>query len=159
MVRSLSPFLRPIAVLVALTALQQVSFAQEGIEVRAAKVCAGIAKEGGTFQGTFKVDDLTVSGNANGTVTVSKDGVNLGGFVKGTYAEFSSCLIKVIELISPRTEQTPVPLKQAHFEIVDGYVFGGMMVSMANPTSEDISVYGVTFQFPAQSVKILRARR
>jgi hypothetical protein len=57
--------------------LPQHSLGQETIEARAAKACAGIAKQGSNLQGSFKVDDLTISGNANGTVTISKDGVNL----------------------------------------------------------------------------------
>jgi hypothetical protein len=47
-------------------------------------------------------------------------------------------------------------LNRAHFEIVDGIegvVFGGLMLSVANPTSEDMSVYGADWIYPAKSIK------
>ncbi len=78
------------------------SSAQEGVEVRAARVCAGIGQQGGNFQGAFNVGNLSVQGSANGTVTVKRDGVDLGKIEQGAFRDYTSCLIEVIKLVSPR---------------------------------------------------------
>jgi hypothetical protein len=88
----------------AVTILPHYSFAQEGVEVRAARVCAGLGQQGGSFQGTFNVDNLSVRGDSNGTATIKRDGVDLGKFEKGTYQSYAACLIAVIKLISPRVQ-------------------------------------------------------
>src|SRR5258708_5083054 len=87
-----------------------VSFAQqEGVEVRAARVCAGIGQGGGNFQGNFNVGNLNIQGNANGTVTVKRDGVDLGKIEQGTYRDYTSCLIEVIKLISITSPRGDAP--------------------------------------------------
>jgi hypothetical protein len=92
---------------IALVILCRETFAQEGVELRAARVCAGIGQQGGSFQGTFNVENLRVEGNANGTATVKRDGVDLGKIEKGTYQDYSKCLTEVIKLITPRTQNLP----------------------------------------------------
>jgi hypothetical protein len=95
------------AAAVALAILPGRAFAQEGVELRAARVCAGIGQQGGSFQGTFNVENLRVEGNANGTATVKRDGVDLGKIEKGTYQDYSKCLIEVIKLITPKSQNVP----------------------------------------------------
>jgi hypothetical protein len=95
-----------VIILVALAALPHPSFAQaqqaqqEGNEIRAARVCAGIGRESGSFLGTFSVGDLRVRGDANGFAILQRDGVDLGKIEKGTFHEFTECLIKVMQLLS-----------------------------------------------------------
>jgi hypothetical protein len=72
---------------------------QEGVEVRAARVCAGIGQGGGNFQGELNVGNLNIEGNANGTVTLKRDGVDLGKIEQGTYKDYTACLIEVIKLV------------------------------------------------------------
>jgi len=85
--------------------------ADEGVEVRAARVCAGLAKYDGNFQGGFKLGDVSVQGDSNGTVHITKDEADLGKMEKGTYAQYVSCLTQVIVLISrpPTAEYLPQP--------------------------------------------------
>jgi hypothetical protein len=88
------------------------SMAQEGIEVRAAKVCAGVGETGWNAQGPLKVDDLSVQGDVSGTITVKRNGVDLGKIEKGSYQNYTSCLIEVIKLLAPPPPATPRPRQE-----------------------------------------------
>jgi hypothetical protein len=94
---------------VAVTVLPVHTFAQEGVEVRAAKVCGGFGQQGGTFQGTFNVDNLSIRGNPNGTVTLKRDGVDLGQIQRGTYQDYTACLSQVIKLLLPQASSPTQP--------------------------------------------------
>jgi hypothetical protein len=139
-----------VATLIAAVLSTHVSLAQqEDIEVRAARVCAGIIKQAGDFDGSFKVDNLTVQGTGNGTYTIRRDGVDLGKFEGGTFKDHSMCLVEVIKLLANSTDKSrPVPLSQAHFEFTEGIVPGGFLISFSNPTPEDVQIYDVTYHFP-----------
>src|SRR5580704_14890256 len=76
------------------------SFAQEGVEVRAAQVCAGIGQIAGNLQGSVDVGNLNVQGIGNGTVIVRRNGADLGKIERGSYKDYTTCLIEVIKLIS-----------------------------------------------------------
>jgi hypothetical protein len=89
------------------------------------------------------VGDLKVRGDANGVVTLSKDGVNLGGFAKGTYAEYNSCLIQVIQLIAAPVSTTGT--RSAQLKLVDTYVDDERLVNIKikNDGNGDAFIYEV----------------
>jgi hypothetical protein len=80
------------------------SFAEDGIEVRAARVCAGIGKMEQTSQGVLTIDNLDLRANTNGTVTIRRDGVDLGKIEKGSFQEFKSCLLEVMKILAKLSE-------------------------------------------------------
>jgi hypothetical protein len=90
-----------VAVTLLITAMLNTASAEDGVEVRAAKVCAGMGQAGWNAQGPLKVDNLSVQGDVNGTITVKRDGVDLGKIDKGTYQDFTSCLIGMTKLLLP----------------------------------------------------------
>jgi hypothetical protein len=77
------------------------ALAEDGVEQRAARVCAAIGSGTLKSQGAFDVDNLNIKGNANGTLTISREGVDLGQSAKGTYENYTSCLIQVMKLLAP----------------------------------------------------------
>ena len=92
-----------LCVLISISVLQgfaSSSFAQDTVEARAAKVCAGMGEQQGNFQGTLHLENLTIQGDGNGTVTFKRDGVDLGRMERGTYSQYTDCLTQVITLLS-----------------------------------------------------------
>ncbi|MBY3249877.1 hypothetical protein [Rhizobium laguerreae] len=85
----------------------QASMAQDAIEVRAAKVCAGIGSLVSKSQGEVTVDNLELSTTGNGTVSISRDGVDLGKVNQAEYKDYVSCLTTVIGLLSPQPKPLP----------------------------------------------------
>ncbi|MGO7792889.1 hypothetical protein [Rhizobium ruizarguesonis] len=78
--------------------------AETEIETRAARVCAGLGSSATDFQGSLTVDDLSVNGEGNGTVTLSRNGVDLGKIQPGTYQQYNDCLLSVMKLIMPKSD-------------------------------------------------------
>ena len=77
------------------------SVAEEGIEIRAARVCAGLAHLDLTAQGSLKIDNFSVQAdNAKGTATIKKDGVDIATMDKLTYEKYSDCLFKMVSVLS-----------------------------------------------------------
>ena len=74
--------------------------AEEGPEVRAARVCAGLARLDSASQGSLKIDNFDVQADSKGTVTVTKDGVNLATMDKLTYEKYNDCLFKMTNVLS-----------------------------------------------------------
>jgi hypothetical protein len=91
------------AILIAMlpASISDVAHGQDTVEVRAAKVCAGVGQSGWDAQGPLKVDNLSVQGDVNGSITVKRDGVDLGKIDKGTYQDYTSCLIEITKLLLP----------------------------------------------------------
>jgi hypothetical protein len=83
--------------------------AEDPIEIRAARVCAGIGQINSESQGTIKIDNLDLRATTNGTVTIRRDGVDLGKIDKGTYESYTACLIAVMKLLA----QPPGPVTNA----------------------------------------------
>jgi hypothetical protein len=83
------------------------SFASaEGIELRAARVCAGLGQRDATVQGLVTVDNLTAQTTGGGTVNLKQNGVDLGKVEKLAPSDLTDCIIRVMELLS-RTENKP----------------------------------------------------
>jgi hypothetical protein len=97
-----------------LSAQSKVAFGEDTVEVRAARVCAGIGQSGWNAQGPLKLDNLSVQGDVNGTITVKRDGVDLGQIDRGSYKDFSSCLIRMTELLLSTVKQEPPPPPRPH---------------------------------------------
>ena len=74
--------------------------AEDGPEIRAAKVCLGVGQSGWNAQGPLKIDNLSVQGDVSGNITVKRDGVDLGKIEKVTYENYTTCLSTVIKLLS-----------------------------------------------------------
>jgi Pentapeptide repeats (8 copies) len=89
---------------------------QLGVEVRAAKVCAGVGQTGWNAQGPLKVDNLSVQGDPNGTITVERDGVDLGKFDKGTYQDYTTCLMEMTKLLLTPSYSNGGPKQDAEEE-------------------------------------------
>src|SRR5260370_1079379 len=83
------------------------AYAEDAVEVRAAKVCAGVGQSGWNAQGPLKVDNLSVQGDVNGTLSVKRDGVDLGKIDKGTYQDYTKCLFTMTGLMSRPAESYP----------------------------------------------------
>lgn len=75
--------------------------ADQYIEERASKACAGWGNTTNKSQGAVTIDNLSIKGDGQGTITVYRDGVDLGHFSSGTFDQYHKCLIEVIKLISP----------------------------------------------------------
>jgi formylglycine-generating enzyme required for sulfatase activity len=69
------------------------------------------------LQGAFNVGNLSVQGNGSGTVTIKRDGVDLGKIEQGAYKDYTLCLIEMTKLLSmtivPRSEPIGRPLSLA----------------------------------------------
>jgi hypothetical protein len=90
----------PFAVVAAATLTVQRSFAEEGPEIRAARVCNGLAKFDSQSQGSLKIDNFDVTADSKGTVTITKDGINLATMEKVTYEKYTDCLFKMTGVLS-----------------------------------------------------------
>jgi hypothetical protein len=83
------------------------ALAQEGPEVRAARVCVGIGNTDLRAQGPLHIDNLIVSGDANGTLTISNStGATLGALPKGSYDKYVDCLTTITRLLSPQPQKS-----------------------------------------------------
>ena len=82
--------------------LTETAVAEQEVEGRAQRVCAGIGQMGSSFQGSFNVDDLSIQRDANGTVTLARGGVKLGEIGRASYADHLVCLVEVAALISSK---------------------------------------------------------
>ncbi len=91
----------------------QAAKAEDGIEVRAARVCAGIGQINSESQGALKIDNFDLRATTNGTVTIRRDGVDLGKIEKGSYESYKSCLVEVMRIIAPPPPPTPRPVTTA----------------------------------------------
>jgi len=83
--------------------LTRISAAEDGVEARAERVCAGTGQAGLSFTGAFTVDNLTIRRDANGTVTLERGGTKLGEIGQKSYVDHTVCLVEVIALISSKT--------------------------------------------------------
>jgi hypothetical protein len=84
--------------------------AQDGIEVRAARVCAGMGQMNSTGQGALKIDNFDLQATTNGTVTIKRDGVDLGKVERGTYESYRLCLTEVMRILaSAESRPTTIP--------------------------------------------------
>src|SRR5262249_44094189 len=53
-------------------------------------------------------DNLSVQGDVSGTITVKRDGVDLGKIEKGTYQDYTKCLLAMTDLLlHPVTTSSP----------------------------------------------------
>lgn len=112
--------------------------ADDTIELRAARVCAGVAKSGWDAKGPLEIDNLRVGGSdVEGNISVSRDGVDLGGIDKGTYKDYKECLVTVLNILTrPVTVGRKIFVKegcrrlsQLIYTKQDGTIFGPIIVS------------------------------
>jgi hypothetical protein len=82
------------------TLLTGTATADETVEARAERVCAGIGQTGSISQGAFKIDNLSIQRDANGIVTLKRDGVKLGEIAQNSYLDHTVCFVEVMALIS-----------------------------------------------------------
>ncbi len=83
-----------------------------GIEARAAKVCGGLVSGQINTHGSIQVDDLSVKGDTNGSITIAKNGVDIGTVAKGSYEQYTTCLLQVMRILSvnnPGGPSAPAP--------------------------------------------------
>jgi hypothetical protein len=57
------------------------------------------------------------------------------------------------KMLGKRGENETVPLNRAHFDVISSFPPGSLVLAIANPTSEEMSVYSAMFEFPAQSLQ------
>jgi hypothetical protein len=76
------------------------STADQAVDASARRVCAGIGQTGPNSQGAFKIDDLSIRRDVNGTVTLKRDGVKLGEIAQNSYLDHTVCFVEVRALIS-----------------------------------------------------------
>src|SRR5262245_6558202 len=82
--------------------LGETAAADQAVETHAQQVCAGIGQTGPNSQVSFKVDDLNIQRDANGIVTLKRDGVKLGEIAQNSYLDHTVCFVEVMALISSK---------------------------------------------------------
>jgi hypothetical protein len=80
--------------------------ADQAVEARAQQVCAEIGRPGPSSLTSFEIGNLSIRRDANGTVTLKRDGVKLGEIAENSYLDHTVCFVEVRALISSRAIST-----------------------------------------------------
>jgi hypothetical protein len=76
--------------------------------VLAAQVCGGLGSATATSSVSLEVNNLGIKGDANNSLLISRDGVDLGAVGAGAYKNYASCIKQVLGLLAS-SPPSPAP--------------------------------------------------